>query len=81
MNGAESPSAPSARNRSTHLATVLVVVLNCRTAASFLKPPSVTLRHRLLDLLASEAHSELRNLSFLGSDQMDNLLKAQIKAR
>src|SRR5437762_1249188 len=38
------PSTPSARNRSTHLATVFAVVLNRTAAAAFVRPSSITLR-------------------------------------
>src|ERR1700676_509777 len=38
------PSTPSARNRLTHLATILGVMLNWRAAAAWLRPPSITLR-------------------------------------
>src|SRR5712672_1794720 len=38
------PSTPSARNRSTHLATVFAVVLNWRAAAAFVTPSSITIR-------------------------------------
>src|SRR2546423_7783478 len=38
------PSTPSARNRSTHLATVFAVVLNRTAAAVFVRPSSITLR-------------------------------------
>lgn len=51
---------------------------NCRAAASLLKPPSVTLRHRLSTFWRQRRTLKLRNLSFLGSDRMDNLLKAQL---
>jgi hypothetical protein len=71
-----------------HLATVFGVVLNCRAAAASLKPPSVTLRtiasrpfgvrgaFLWLFIWSFRGTLKLRNLSFLGSDQMDNLLKA-----
>jgi hypothetical protein len=38
------PTTPSARKRSTHLATVFGVVSNWRAAAAFDKRPSITLR-------------------------------------
>src|SRR5947207_4793888 len=38
------PSTPSARNRSTHLATVFAVVLNRTAATAFVRPSSITLR-------------------------------------
>src|SRR6478736_6653296 len=38
------PATPSPRKRPTHLATVFGVVLNCRAAAAFDRPPSITLR-------------------------------------
>ena len=38
------PATPLARKRATHLATVFDVVLNCRAAATFDSPPSITLR-------------------------------------
>src|SRR3984893_9994777 len=81
------PSTPSARNRSTHLATILGVMLNWRAAAAWLRPPSVTLRtiasrplgvrgaFLWLFIWSLRGTLKLRNLSFLGSDQMDNLLK------
>ena len=71
----------------THLATVLGVVLNCYAASALLGPPSITLRtiaSRPLGVkgaflwtfhLVSLGTLKLRNLGFLGSDQMDNLLR------
>jgi hypothetical protein len=38
------PASPSARKRSTHLATVFGVVLNRRAAEAFDRPSSITLR-------------------------------------
>jgi hypothetical protein len=81
---------PSARNRSTHLATVFGVVLNWRAAAAMLSPPSITNRTMAsrpfgvrgaflwLFIWSLRGTLKLRNLSFLGSDQMDNLLKDHI---
>src|SRR6202030_3465280 len=82
------PSTPSARNRPTHLATVFGVVLYSSAAAALLNPPSITARtidSRPFDVREAflwlfiwslRRTLKLRNLSFLGSDQMDNLLKA-----
>jgi len=83
------PSTPPARNRSTHLATVFGVVLNRRAAAALLSPASThrTMASRpfgvrgaflWLFIWSLRGTLKLRNLSFLGSDQMDNLLKAHI---
>src|SRR3984957_6921019 len=80
------PSTPSARNRSTHLATVLGVVLNWRAAAALLSPASTdrTMASRPFGVSGAflwvfiwslRGILKLRNLSFLGSNQMDNLLK------
>src|SRR5712671_2158656 len=82
------PSTPPARNRSTHLATVFGVVLNWRAAAALPSPPSIT--HRTMasrpfgvrgaflwvSIRSLLGTLKLRNLSFLGPDRMDNLLKA-----
>ena len=80
-------SAPSARNRPTHLATVFAVTLNWSAAAAFVRPPSTTLRTMAsrpfgvrgaflwLFIWSLRGTLKLRNLSFLGSDQVDNLLK------
>jgi hypothetical protein len=81
------PSTPPARNRSTHLATVFGVVLNWRAAAALLNPASTQramasrpfgVRGAFLWLFIWSLRGtlKLRNLSFLGSVQMDNLLKA-----
>ncbi|OKO78672.1 hypothetical protein AC630_18690 [Bradyrhizobium sp. AS23.2] len=71
----------------THLATVFGVVLNRSAAAAWFSPPSTTLRtiaSRPLGVKGAFLWTfiwsllgtlKLRNLSFLGSDQMDNLLK------
>jgi hypothetical protein len=84
------PLTPSARNRSTYFATVFDVVLNWRAAAAVLNPSLITLRTMAsrplgvrgaflwLFIWSLRGTLKLRNLSFLGSDQMDNLLKAQI---
>src|ERR1700733_968133 len=83
------PSTPLARNRSTHLATILGVTLNWRAAAALLNPASThrTMASRpfgvrgaflWLFIWSLRGTLKLRNLSFLGSDQMDNLLKAHI---
>jgi hypothetical protein len=75
------PSIPSARKRLTHLATVFGEVLNWSAASAWLSPPSATLRTIakgafLWTFIWSLLRTlKLRNLSFLGSDQMDNLLK------
>jgi hypothetical protein len=72
------------------LATVFAVVLNWRAAAALFKPPSVTLRTMASRPLGVRGAFlwlfiwpflgtlKLRNLSFLGSGQMDNLLKDHI---
>jgi hypothetical protein len=81
------PSTPSARNRPTHLATVFGVVLNWRAAAALLSPAATlrTMASRPFGVSGAflwvfiwslGGTLKLRNLSFLGSDQMDNLLKA-----
>jgi hypothetical protein len=81
------PATPSARNRLTHLATVFGEVLNSSAAAAWVNPPWTTLRtiaSRPLGVKGAFLWTfiwsllgtlKLRNLSFLGSDQMDNLLK------
>ena len=51
------PSTPSASNRSTHLATVLGVVLNWRAAAALDVRPPPPHEPSSLDLWASKAHS------------------------
>jgi hypothetical protein len=70
------------------LATVFAVVLNWSAAAAFVRPASITLRtiasrpfgvrgaFLWLFIWSLRGKLKLRNLSFLGSDQMDNLLKA-----
>jgi hypothetical protein len=71
------------------LATVFAVTLKRSAAAAFVRPPSITLstiaarpfgvRGAFLAVhLVSPGVLKLRYLSFLGSDQMDNLLKAHI---
>lgn len=83
------PSTPPARNRLTHLATVFGVMLNWRATAALLSPASThrTIASRpfgvrgaflWLFIWSLRGKLKLRNLSFFGSDQMDNLLKAHI---
>jgi hypothetical protein len=84
------PSTPSARKRPTHLATVFGVVLYRPVTAALLNPPSTTARtiasrprgvrraFLWLFIWSLRGTLKLRNLSFLGSDQMDNLLKDHI---
>jgi hypothetical protein len=83
------PATPSALNRLPHLATVFGVVLNWKAASAWLSPPSTTLRtiaSRPLGVKGAflwtfvwslRGTLKLRNLNFLGSDQMDNLLTDQ----
>jgi hypothetical protein len=78
------------RKRATHLVTVFGVVLNWRAAAALLNASSITLRtiasrplgvrgaFLWLFIWSLRGTLKLCNLSFLGSDQMDNLLKAHI---
>src|SRR6185437_10413222 len=77
------PSTPSSRNRLTHLATVFGVVLNWPAASVRLSPPASTLctiASRPLGVKGAflwtfiwslRGTLKLRNLSFLGSDQME----------
>jgi hypothetical protein len=71
------------------LAIVFAVMLNWSAAAALVRPPSITLRTIAsqpfgvrgavlwLFIWSLRGTLKLRNLSFLGSDQMDNLLKAK----
>ena len=81
------PSTPSALKRATHLRTVRGQTPAARAAASGVCPLSTpfTTRSRpsgvsraflWMFIRSSEESLMSRNLSFLGSDRMDNLLKA-----
>ena len=78
------PSMPPARNRSTHLATGLRCDVELARGGGFAQSRLHTPHHRLSTFRRREhlmavsglsGETELRNLSFLGSDRMDNLLK------